>query len=420
MPVEFQDIVIWVVCFIGFFVSVMYILTLLSSPRKNPRPDPKYKPRVSIIIPVWNEGSGKAEGLRKTIKSLLDCRYPKDKLEIIVVNDGSTDNSLQIAEEYRKFGIKIFSHRKPLGKTRAVNTGMKHATGEFVSALDADSFIMPDVIDKLVPHFKNPQVMAAIPSLKIWKPRSFLQQVQFQEFLSADFIRQLQSELGSVPLAPGAFTLIRKSFIDKYGSLDQNTMVEDLEISLRIQSKFFLIENVPDANVYTTGLNTLRGFISQRVRWFTGFMIQLKRYRHLLSRRYGNLGVFILPISIIYIILSLFLFVYAISLGTYNLVKFFFELKLVGFDFRHWFEFHFDSFFLTISNSTILPIFLLIIFLMFMYYIKKISEEKQSIIIPFISYILTYWFIGSYCWVVAIYYYMTKKKIRWGPNYYSR
>ncbi|MGM5488783.1 MAG: glycosyltransferase [Nanobdellota archaeon] len=415
---SFHDAIIYTLCFVGLFTSLMYILTIFSQDRKIHRRDPRFKPRVSVIIPIWNEGSSQGERLRKTVDSLLNCNYPQDKLEIIIVNDGSTDNSLELAKDYEKFGVQVLTHPTSKGKTLAINTGMKHATGELVAGLDADSFILPDVFDKLVPCFKDKNVMAAIPSVKIWKPNSILKKIQFQEFFSAVFVRYVQSHLGSIPLAPGAFTLIRRTFIETHGSLNPKTMVEDLEMSFRIQSEGYLIENVIDANVYTSGVKTLKAFINQRIRWFTGFFIQVRRYRHLFSRRYGNLGVFILPVSLTYIFLTIFVFVYTIIMIIYNSIKWIHELSLTGFDLTTMFEFNFELFFLDISNTTMLPLLLLFITFLFMFHLKIISKENQGIAVPFISFIFTYWLLGSLCWVLALYHYITKRPIRWGPNYF--
>lgn len=418
MVLTLHSVIIYVLCFIGLFSSFLFALTIFSPRKKTYRLDPSFRPKVSVIIPIWNEGSANGERLRKTVDSLLGSTYPKDRLEIIIVNDGSTDNSLEIARSYRKHGVKVYSHKKSLGKTYAYNVGIKHATGELVAALDADSFIMPDVLDKLVPCFKDRHVMAAIPSIKIHKPRTFLQLVQHQEFLSAVFIRHIQSELGGIPLAPGAFTLIRRSFIEKHGSLNTNTMVEDLEMSMRIQSEHYLIENVISANVYTSGVKTYRAFVLQRVRWFCGFIIEVRRYKHLFGTRYGNLGVFVLPLSIIYVFLTIFVFFYTMVMLIYNLARWLWEVSLVGFSFKDLLQFNFDPYFITVDNTTILPAILLLIILMFMYYIKKESEETQGILLPFIAFNFSYWLIGSFCWIVAIYYYITGRKVKWGPNYF--
>jgi cellulose synthase/poly-beta-1,6-N-acetylglucosamine synthase-like glycosyltransferase len=419
MYITFHDILMYILCFVGFFTSFIFLLTIMSPKKKKYPLDPNFRPKISIIIPMWNEGTENGKRLRKTLDSVLSSHYPKNKIEIIIVNDGSTDNSLEIVKPYKKFGIKIISYKKSHGKTYAINQGMKIATGELVAGFDADSYMMPDVLEKLVPCFKDKNVMAAIPSIKISKPTSFIQQVQFQEFLSAVFIRHVQSELGSIPLAPGAFTLVRNSFVKKHGALRTDTMVEDLELSLRIQSEGYLIENVVNANVYTSGVKTLKAFANQRLRWFVGFIIQMKRYKHLIHPRYGNLGVFILPISIVYIILTIFVFCYAIIMFIINSVKWVNAINLVGFRFKNLFDFKFDLYYLTIDNTTILPLFLFIILLLFMFYIKRISEEKEGILKPFIFFTFTYWFLGSICWLIALYYYFTGKKVKWGPNYFS-
>ena len=198
-----------------------------------------------------------------------------------------------------------------------------------------------------------------------------------------------------------------------------DTMVEDLELSMRIQSEGYLIENVVNANVYTSGVKTMKAFVNQRLRWFVGFLIQIKRYKHLISPKYGNLGVFILPTSIIYIILTIFGFCYSMIMFFVNLVNWIHSLSLVGFNIKNIFEFNFDPYYLTINNATVLPIILFVVLLLFMVYIKKISEEPGSILKSFFLFTFTYWFLGSVCWLIALYYYFTGKKVKWGPNYFS-
>jgi len=404
-----HDLIIYVVSFLGLFISSFYILTLLSSGKKRYRLDPSFTPKVSIIVPVWNE----EKRIKRTLDSLLALDYPN--LEIIVVDDGSTDRSLEIVKGYK---VKVFSHKISKGKTMAINTGMKAATGELVAGLDADSTIESDVLRKLVPCFKNHKVMAAIPSIKIWNPKTFLERIQAQEFLSAVLIRHIQSELGSIPMAPGAFTLVRKEFIDKHGGLSHKTMVEDLELSLRIQSKHYLIENVIDANVYTGGVKTFKAFYSQRLRWFYGFLIQIWRYRRLFDVKYGNLGVFILPFSILFIALTLLIFSYSFIMAAYNTFRWISDILLVGFDFT--FEPNLDPFFFIVDNTTLIPFMLLFIALGLSYYIKRASDERQGILLNFVLFSMTYWFLGALSWFQAIYYYIRKKRIRWGPNYFSR
>jgi biofilm PGA synthesis N-glycosyltransferase PgaC len=413
------DILIYASIFIGLFVSFFYIIILFSD-KYTPPKRTKKRYTISVVIPFWNEGSQNGERLRKTVESILAVDYPKELLQIILVNDGSTDNSLEIAKSYEKEDLLVLSHDESKGKTIAVNTGINRATGELVVGLDADSFVLPDIFMKLIPSFLNPKVMAAIPSVKIWNPKGILQKIQYQEFLSANFIRYLQSKLGFVPLAPGAFTLVRKSFIDKHGLLSHKTMVEDLELSMRIQSEGYLIDKVVSANVYTSGVSTIKAFVNQRLRWFCGFIIQIRNYKHLFNKKYSNLAFFILPSAILFIGLTIVLFMYAVVQAILQSIKFIENMILIGFDPSKWFEFQFDIFFLSINNKTILPILLLIIALLFTLYIRKISEEKQGVIVPFIVFMLTYWFAGAICWILAAYYYVRKKPVKWGPNYFTQ
>jgi len=419
MYITFHEVLMYILCFVGLFSSFIFLLTIMSPKKKKYALDSKFRPKISIIIPMWNESAEQGKRLNKTIDSVLNSNYPKNKIEIIIVNDGSTDNSLDIVKPYKKPGITIITYKKSHGKTYAINQGLKVATGELVAGLDADSYLMPDVLEKLVPCFKDKNVMAAIPSIKIVKPTSFIQYVQSQEFLSAVFIRHVQSELGAIPLAPGAFTLVRSTFIKKHGALHTDTMVEDLELSMRIQSEGYLIENVVNANVYTSGVKTLKAFVNQRLRWFFGFIVQMKKYKHLIHPRFGNLGLFILPMSIIYIVLTIFVFCYAMIMLILNTIKWLNAINLVGFNIKDLFEFNLDPYYLTLDNTTILPIILFFILLAFMYYIKRVSEEPQGILKPFILFTFSYWLLGSICWLIALYYYITGKKVKWGPNYFS-
>jgi cellulose synthase/poly-beta-1,6-N-acetylglucosamine synthase-like glycosyltransferase len=196
-------------------------------------------------------------------------------------------------------------------------------------------------------------------------------------------------------------------------------MVEDLEISLRIQSENYIIENVVDANVYTSGVKTLNAFINQRIRWFCGFLIQMKKYKRLFSKKYGNLGVFVLPLSVFYVFLTVFVFIYTLIFLIYNTVKWIWQVHLVGISFKNIFDIGTDPFFMTVSNTTVLPFILFLVVLFFMYYIKKKSDEKQGVFLPFILFNLSYWLLGPFCWVISIYFYITKRKVKWGPNYFK-
>ena len=280
-------ILVYIVIYLSLFFTLVYFINFFENKRKLKNPKPKKFPKVSIIVPVFNE----EETIAKTLTSLLNLRYPKNKLEIFVVDDGSTDKTYDIAKSFKKKGVVVLK-KKNSGKSDSINYALKRASGELAGALDADSFVMPDALEKVVGYFENPRVMAVTPSIKIWKPHNIFQRMQFIEFLASSFMRKVMSFLGGVPFTPGPFTIYRISFFKKHGFYDTSTLTEDTELALRIESHKYIIENAIDVNVYTVGVPTFKGLLSQRIRWYRGMLDNFWNYRHMFSKRYGNLGLF--------------------------------------------------------------------------------------------------------------------------------
>ncbi|MFC1691132.1 glycosyltransferase [Nanoarchaeota archaeon] len=389
----------------------MFLLSFFENKNNLRNPKPKILPSVSVIIPAFNE----EKSIAKTIRSLLNLDYPKDKLNIIVVDDGSIDNTLKIAKSFENKGVRVF-HKENGGKGSALNFGLTKIKTEFVASMDADSFVTRSALKRMIGYFHKKEVMAVAPSIKIWKPTNFLGKVQLIEFLSATFIRKIFSILGGVPIVPGPFSIFRKEFFDKYGGYDTSTLTEDIEISLRIESKKFLIENALDANVYTTAVTTFKQMFHQRLRWFRGFIDNIYRYRFLLSPKYGNMGVFILPVSIISVSLGVIAFIYSVIMLIINSIQNLYNLYLIGFDISTWFEFEFDAFFLNTTATGLLPLVLIIISITMIYLAKKHSKEPQPVKLPYVFFIMTYWFISAICWISAAACKIRGKSVTWGKR----
>ena len=282
--------------------------------------------------------------------------------------------------------------------------------------MDADCIATPLALQKMVGYFENPQVMAVAPSVKIFGQRTFLQRIQVIEFLSATIIRKIFSYLGAVPLVPGPLSLFRKSFFEQYGGYAEQNLTEDIELSLRIESKRFLIESALDANVYTTAHSSLRKVFQQRLRWFKGFIDNMWTYRYLFTPKYGNLGIFVLPASVLSIVLGVIMFFYGLGKLLIRGLQQLYHFYLIGFDIRHWLEVNFDVFFISTSARAILPIVLLAISITLLWLAKRHSRERQPIVRSTAYFLLTYWFLAAVCWISAGWYKATGKKIRWGPN----
>ena len=130
----------------------------------------KRYPIVTVIVPVWNE----EKTLGGTIESLLALDYPKDKLDILIVDDGSTDNTRQVANTYKTHPeVRVFSKTNG-GKHTAVNLGISKARGEFIGCLDADSYVDKNALSRIIRCFEDSQVMAVTPAIKVHTPTGAL------------------------------------------------------------------------------------------------------------------------------------------------------------------------------------------------------------------------------------------------------
>lgn len=282
----------YAIAFFSLFVVNVFILiylkhrnVYLKTPKKT-----DWKPKISVVIPVYNESAY----LKKSLDSILSLDYPKDKLEIIVVDDGSTDNSYDIAKSFKQ--IKAF--RKPNGgKGAALNHGIKKATGELIATMDADSYLARNIIAELLPFFDDPEVMAVTPAVKIRESKSWLKQLQRVEYLMILFSRKLLSFIDSVPVTPGPFSIFRAKIFDEIGLFDEHNLVEDQEIALRIQAHHYKIKSSMTAEVYTEPPDNLKDLLRQRVRWQRGGIRNYWKYRYLIKPEYGDFGMYFVPLN---------------------------------------------------------------------------------------------------------------------------
>lgn len=409
---NFDTLLVYTVSYFGLFTAIFFFSTLLDNMDKLITPKIKKYPRVSIIVPAYNEEST----ITKTIKSLLALDYPKDKVEIIIVDDGSTDNTLKVAESIKAANIRVFT-KKNGGKGSALNFGLKKCTGEFISALDADSFATKSALKKMIGYFEDKKVMAVTPSLKVYNPKNILQKIQLVEYLIGVFLRKIFAILDSIHVAPGPFSIFRKEFFDKYGGFDENNLTEDIEIALRIKSKKFKIENANDAIVYTLTPPSFKGLMKQRLRWYSGFMENIWVYKHLFSKKYGDLGIFILPAAFISVALVLMIFFYSIFLfATRTIMQNYKNLSSINFDFSRLFDFKFDPFFFNLNSVFVLSLICFAIGVCMIVAAKKMSNEQGRIKVHYLAYLLFYWVLYGVWWLTAISYKVAGKKVVWRQN----
>lgn len=254
-------------------------------------------PHVSIIVPAFNE----EQAVLDTINSLLNLNYPKHKLSIIAVNDGSTDNTWQKLQVFKNHPMVKIMQKENGGKHTALNLGIKECKSELIGCLDSDSTVHPDALRYIVREFLlDEKVDAVTPAMRIQSPRTILERVQAAEYTLGIFMRRTFSFINTQIVTPGPFSLFRRATFEKLGPYKKAYNTEDLEYALRIQASQGYIGNAPHALVYTPGKRTLSSLLNQRVRWTYGFLRNAGDYKHLFfNKSYGDLSFFVLPSAVL-------------------------------------------------------------------------------------------------------------------------
>ncbi|MEW6722653.1 MAG: glycosyltransferase [Candidatus Micrarchaeota archaeon] len=291
---DLPTILNYLVAFFSLFTVNVFILVYLKHRKDYLKPPEKtdWTPSVSIVMPAHNE----EKTIAASIESILSLDYPKEKLELIVVDDGSTDGTYEAAKGFASKSVRVFT-KKNGGKGSALNFGLKKAEGELVATMDADSFVSPGTLRELIPYFADPEVAAVSPAVKIKQSDNWVREFQRLEYLMILFSRKLLSFLESVPVTPGPFSMFRRSVFDKVGLFDEHNLVEDQEIALRIQSHHLKIRSSMSAEVFTEPPDNLRDLIKQRVRWQRGGFRNYWKYRHMVKPEYGDFGMYSVPMQ---------------------------------------------------------------------------------------------------------------------------
>ncbi len=251
---------------LAFFFDVYHYIRGLKFSNK------KYYPLVSVIIPAWNE----EKGIIGTIESVLKSTY--NNLEIIIVNDGSTDKTHEIVlnflDIFNKTNVTskkiLYIKQKNSGKGAALNSGIKKSSGEIIMTLDADSLIDKQAIEKAVEIFKDPKISAAAGYIQIGNTNTFFGLIQYFEYLISFMFKKADDILNSLYVVGGANAFFRREVFKKVGLFKTNTLTEDIEMSVRIQKKGMKITYLPDVLVTTEGAQTFSSLVKQRIRWRRG------------------------------------------------------------------------------------------------------------------------------------------------------
>ncbi|MFH0830006.1 MAG: glycosyltransferase [Candidatus Aenigmatarchaeota archaeon] len=266
-------------------------------------------PSISIIVPTFNEKLT----IAGTLEALLKLDYPKEKLETIVVDDGSTDGTSEVAKRFPR--IRLI-RKKNGGKASAFNAGLAVSKGELVACVDSDSRPARDSLLKIIPFFSDPKVAAVTTSIFVREAHNIIQRLQRIEYLMIVWARKLLEFMDSVYVTPGPLSVYRASVLKQLGGFDEKNLTEDIEIAWRLMHAGYSIKMASDAEVFTSAPSTFRNWWRQRMRWNIGGMQTTVKYKASLFRRgFGALGTFVIPFfsaSYMLSILGLFVFAYVI------------------------------------------------------------------------------------------------------------
>jgi cellulose synthase/poly-beta-1,6-N-acetylglucosamine synthase-like glycosyltransferase len=294
----------------------------------------KAAPPIALLAPAYNE----ALTIVEAVRSLLSMRYPD--FEIIVINDGSKDETLEIlvdtfqleltqARDYELFvehapilGLYASSlHPRLLvidkengGKADALNAGLNLATTPIVCSMDADSLLEPDALLRAVqPFLEDPQRVIAVGGtirvangctiadgriVKVGAPRNALALMQTVEYLRAFLMARLAwSQIGALTIISGAFGLFRRAAVLEIGGYAHGTVGEDMELVVRLHRHFreagkpYKIAFVPEPVCWTEAPETLAVLARQRARWHRGALETFVRHRKMaFNPKYGAVG----------------------------------------------------------------------------------------------------------------------------------
>jgi len=282
-------IFLFVLVFRYFAILVMAYLYINQYTYK---PTTGFFPFVSIIVPVYNEGVVVAD----SVKSLLDLNY--SNYEIIIVNDGSKDNTQEVAETlvgYQKgrlSDVKVSLINKPNGgKAQALNAGIKYSNAEIVLCMDGDSQLSPDSIKLAVRHFSNPEIGAVAGNVKVINRGKLLTDLQALEYIEGlNMARSAQSFINLVNIIPGPIGLFRKKAIEEAGFYSSDTFAEDADLTLKVLANGWKIYYEPNSISYTEAPERLHQLLKQRYRWTRGIIQSIRKHKKLMVNPTINFG----------------------------------------------------------------------------------------------------------------------------------
>ena len=272
----------------GFFAFwpaafIFYYMKRISRKPWPTKVDDNYKPRISIIVPTYNESS---IILFKLI-NLSRLKYPRNLSEVIIVDSNSSDDTVRLVRQFlekeQSINIKLLVEEERKGKSHALNYALEHCMGDVIIVSDADCFWPSDILEKAMPFLADPSVGAISgPKVLMNSNQTWVTRLEKGYLKSANVSRVGESKLGSTVFFEGGFSSFKKEAFDSFdpygtGSDDCGTVIQVIEKNFRAML-------VPDAKFYSAFPESFKGKLGIKLRRMNQLVRVFAKYFDLLVR----------------------------------------------------------------------------------------------------------------------------------------
>jgi len=351
-------------------------------------PGEEFLEGLTIVVPVYNE----EDTIAATLDALLNNGYPEEKLEILVVNDESTDDTIKIVNKYmKKYKQITFFSKSNSGKADSVNQAIKKAKYEFVGVVDADSYPEKGALREIMKYFADEKVGAVTGAALVKNKNTLLEKCQAMEYVLIAWTRKTLDALHSVFVTPGSLSVYRKKALEDIGGgFDKNIMTEDIEIAWNLLRHKWKTRMATRAKVFTTAPTKFLAWYRQRIRWNVGgFQTLTKHWSALGKKDYNMFGIFVIPFFMSHLFISFtgfFVFSWIILDKLYNWLlfsKYSIEQNSAILDL--------SEIYLLPSVFTFFAVLVILLFGLSIYYsLRTLREAKIRIDFAFVIYSLFY------------------------------
>jgi cellulose synthase/poly-beta-1,6-N-acetylglucosamine synthase-like glycosyltransferase len=281
--------------------TVLYPLTLVALSRrfgKRIAARSGYAPSVTIIVPTYNEASL----IRRRLADIAAYEYDLDKVEVIVVDSGSSDGTSDVVETVHREGLLprlvLIREERRRGKAAAINLALRQASGEIMVITDAPTLFHPQALGRLASDFADPSVGAVTGDFRIPDQSTLSQREEGLFWTLRNRLRRLEANLDSTPFLSGEMCCFRRRLVDW---VDEDSMADDMNIALQVRQAGYRVIVDPVASFSEPRSASFRELDASKTRRAVGGIQELFRFRHMMfQRHYGWFGILILPSALLY------------------------------------------------------------------------------------------------------------------------